>query len=40
MSVLINQQDESIDYIQNTAHDIEQDASKGCVTFGNHSLHC
>lgn len=29
MSVLVAQQDESIDYIQNTAHDIEQDASKG-----------
>lgn len=37
MSVLVAQQDESIDYIQNTAHDIEQDASKGCVTFTNHS---
>lgn len=34
MSVLINQQDESIDYIQNTAHDIEQDASKGYVVLG------
>jgi len=31
MSVLVAQQDESIDYIQNTAQDIEQDASKGCV---------
>jgi syntaxin 1B/2/3 len=29
MSVLVAQQDESIDYIQNTAQDIEQDASKG-----------
>jgi len=29
MSVLVAQQDESIDYIQNTALDIEQDASKG-----------
>lgn len=35
MSVLVAQQDESIDYIQNTAHDIEQDASKGYVTSGN-----
>jgi len=29
MSVLVAQQDESIDYIQNTAQDIEQDASQG-----------
>jgi len=29
MSTLVAQQDESVDYIQNTAHDIEQDASKG-----------
>jgi len=28
MSVLVAQQDESINYIQNTTHDIEQDASK------------
>ena len=34
MSVLVAQQDESIDYIQNTAHDIEQDASKGYVIPG------
>lgn len=34
MSVLVAQQDESIDYIQNTAHDIEQDASKGYVISG------
>lgn len=34
MSVLVAQQDESIDYIQNTAQDIEQDASKGYVTSG------
>ena len=32
MSVLITRQDESIDYIQNTALDIEQDASKGYVS--------
>ena len=36
MSVLVAQQDESIDYIQNTAHDIEQDASKGCVPSTNY----
>ena len=33
MSVLVARQDESIDYIQNTAFDIEQDASKGYVSF-------
>lgn len=35
MSVLVAQQDESVDYIQNTAHDVETDASKGYVTFNN-----
>jgi len=40
MSVLVAQQDESIDYIQNTALDIEQDASKGYVSSRNLSLHC
>lgn len=38
MSVLVAQQDESIDYIQNTAYDVEQDASKGYVAFGGFPL--